>query len=63
MEECSLISTPMVIGSKLSKDDESPRVNQTMHSSIIDSPLYLIASQLDIMQFVGVVTRYQSTPK
>jgi len=34
-EECSLVSTLMVIGCKLNKDDESLEENQTMYRSLI----------------------------
>jgi len=30
-KECSPTSTPMVTGCKLNKDDESPKVNQTIY--------------------------------
>ncbi|XP_043710394.1 uncharacterized mitochondrial protein AtMg00810-like [Telopea speciosissima] len=49
MEDCKSVSTPMVIGCKLSKDDESPLVDQTMYRSMIGSLLYLTASRPDIL--------------
>lgn len=41
-KECSPTSTPMVTRCKLNKDDESPKVNQTMYRWIIGNLLYLI---------------------
>ena len=35
MEDSKLVSTPMVIGHKLSKNDESREVNQTLYISMI----------------------------
>jgi hypothetical protein len=35
MGDCKLINTPMFIGCKLSKEDESKEVNQTMYRSMI----------------------------
>ena len=56
MIESSPGSTPMVNGCMLSKEDESPAVNQIMYRSIFGSLLYLTASRPDIMQAVGLVT-------
>lgn len=53
----------MIIGYKLSKDDKSPKENQTLHKSIIESLLCVIVSRLDIMQVVNMVECFQATPK
>ena len=55
MEDSSHVSTPMVVGCNLSKDDISPNVDQRTYWSMIGSLLYIIASRLDIMQAVGMV--------
>lgn len=62
MEECAPMSTPMTTDYKLSKDDESPSVDATLYRSIIGAILYLTASRPDIMQAVGMVTRFESAP-
>ena len=53
MDDYAPISTPMVIGCKMSKDDESPKENQMSYMSIIGSLLYVTESRLDIMQELG----------
>lgn len=58
MEECYVVITPMVTGCKLRKDDESPDVYQELYASIIANILYLNASQINIMKYVGVVSMY-----
>ena len=63
MEESKHVSTPMVTSCKLSKDDESLEVYHNMYSSMIGSLLYVTAIRPDRMQFVGLVSRFQSTPK
>ena len=35
LEDSKLVSTPMVIGHKLSKNDDSAEVNQTLYMSMI----------------------------
>jgi hypothetical protein len=63
MEDSKPMSTPMVTKCKLSKDDESPDVDQSSYRSMIGSLLYIIASHPDIMHVVGLVERYQAAPK
>ena len=63
MEDSSTVSTPMVVGCKLRKDDISPDVDQRTYRSMIGSLLYITASRPDIMQAVGMVGRFQSAPK
>jgi hypothetical protein len=49
------MNTPMVTGCKLSKDDDSPSVDQSSYRSMIGSLLYIKTSRLDIMHVVGMV--------
>jgi hypothetical protein len=55
MEDSKPMSTPMVIGCKLSLEDDSPKVDQSMYISMIGSLLYSKAMRPDIMQVVGLV--------
>ena len=63
MEDSKPVGTPMVTGCKLSKDDDSPDVDQSSYRSMIGSMLYIRASRADIMHVVGMVGRYQAAPK
>ena len=63
MEYSSTVSTPMVVGCKLSKYDISPDVDQRTYHSMIGSLLYITTSRPDIMQDVGMVGHFQSSPK
>jgi hypothetical protein len=63
MEDSKPVGTPMVAGCKLSKDDDSPDVDQSSYRSMIGSLLYITASRPDIMHVVGMVGRYQVAPK
>jgi hypothetical protein len=63
MEDSSIVSTPMVVGCKLSKDDISPDVDQRTYRSMISSLLYITTSRPDIMQAVGMVGCFQFAPK
>jgi hypothetical protein len=63
MEDSKPVGTPMVTRCKLSKDDDSPNVDQSSYRSMIGSLLYITTSHPDIMHVVGMVGRYQSAPK
>ena len=58
MEDCEPIKTPMIIGCKLSKDDESLEVDHTMYISMIGSLLYVITTIPDVIQDLAVVSRF-----
>ena len=63
MEDSKPVSTPMITSCKLSKDDESLEVDHTMYRSMIGLRLYVTAKRPDVMQAIGLVSRFQSSPK
>ena len=63
MEDSNPVSTPIVSGCKLSKDDASSEVDQKMYRSMIGSLLYITTSRPDNMHVVGMVGRFQAAPK
>ena len=63
MEDCKLVSTTMVIGCKLRKDDDSLKAYQTLYRSMIGSLLYVTASRSNFMQEIGLLARFQGAPK
>ena len=63
MENFKPVSTPMIIGCKLSKNYESLEVDHTMYRSMIGSLLYVTSTRKDVMQAVDLVARFQSNPK
>jgi uncharacterized membrane protein YciS (DUF1049 family) len=63
MEDSTPMSTLMVTGCKLSKDDDSPDVDQSSYRSMIGNLFYITTSLPNIMHDVGMVGRYQYAPK
>ena len=53
MEDSKPISTPMITGCKLSKDDESAEVDHTMYRSMIGNLLYVTTTRPYVLQVVG----------
>jgi len=63
MEDSKPMSTPMAIGCKLSKGDDSPKADQKKYRSMIGGLLYLTQTRPDIMNVVGLVARFQADPR
>ena len=57
------MSTPIIIGHKLSKNDESANVNQIMYRSMIGKLQYVVHSRPDIALFVGIVAIFYANPR
>ena len=53
----------MIVGCKLRKDDESKSVDTKHYRSMIGSFLYVTTSRPNVKQVVGMVARFQATPK
>ena len=53
----------MATGHKLSKNDESAKVNQTIYRSMIEKLKYVVHSKPDIELAVGIVARFSANPR
>ena len=62
-EDCKPVCTPMLVGCKLNKEDESKTVDQNLYKSMIGSLLYVTTSTPDVKQAVGMVARFQGAPR
>ena len=63
LEDSKLVSTPMVIGIKLLKNDDSTEVNQTLYRSVMGKLQYVVYNRPDITLFVGIVARFSANPR
>ena len=63
LENCKPASTPMTVGCKLSKEDESKAIDPKHYRSMIGSLLYVTASKPNVKQVVGIVARFQEALK
>ncbi|XP_025611754.1 uncharacterized mitochondrial protein AtMg00810-like [Arachis hypogaea] len=57
------MGTPMHPNIKLDKDEHGRDVDETRYRGMIGSLMYLTSSRPDIIQSVGVYSRFQSKPK
>ena len=63
LEDSKLVNTPMATRHKLSKNDESTEVNQTMYRSMIGKLQYVVHRRPDIALVVGIVARFSTNPR
>lgn len=63
MEERKLVSTLMVTGCKLTKEDDSALVNEKEYRSIIGKLHYVVHSRPDIAHAVGIVANFHKSPR
>jgi hypothetical protein len=63
LEDFKPVSTPMTVGCKLSKDDESKDVDPKHYISMIGSLIYVTALRPGVKQDVGMLSRFQEEPK
>ena len=52
----------MVISKKLSNDPDAKKVDEGLYRSLIGSLLYLIATRLDIMFAISILSMYMHSP-
>ncbi|KAL1364175.1 hypothetical protein AAHE18_03G199200 [Arachis hypogaea] len=63
MENAKPMGTPMQPNSKLDKGETEKDVDETRYKGMIGSLMYLTSSRPDIVQSVGLCSRFQSKPK
>ena len=58
MGNCNSVSTPMVLGQKLTGEDESPKADGRTYRSLLGSLLYLTTTCPDIVFDVNYISRF-----
>ena len=60
MENSKLVETPMCIRLKLTKDDDSKEVDQTLYKSMIRKLQYVVHTRPNIALTIGIVARFSA---
>ena len=63
MTNCKTNPTPVIIGLRLSKDDEGSTVDPMLFKSLVGSLMYLTATRPNIMYGVSLISRFMESPK
>ena len=53
----------MIIGHKLSKNDDSTKVTQIIYRSMIGKLQYVVHNRPDIALSIGIVSRFSTNPR
>ena len=63
MMNCNPVSTPIAIGTKLSKEEKGSNVDPTMFKRLVGSLMYMTATRPDIMYSVSLISRFMESPQ
>ena len=63
MDKCKPTETPISLGTKLTKNDDDPVVNNTLYEKMVGSLMYLNATRFDLMYDVSLISRFMESPK
>lgn len=63
MINCSSVSTPVTVGTKLSREQNEMDFDSTIFRKLVGSLMYLTTTRLDIMYGVSLISRFMGTPK
>lgn len=62
MKKSKLVSTPVETSLKLIKSESDRKVDNNYYRQIVDSLIYLIATRLDIMYSMSLISKYMESP-
>ena len=62
MDKCKPGETPIALGTKLTKNDDKPTINNTLYKQMVGILMYLSATRLDLMYGVSLIS-YLWSPK
>ena len=63
LQDSKIVSTTVVTRHKLSKNDDSTEVNQTLYSFMIGKLQYVVHRRPNISLSIGIVARLSTNPK
>ena len=63
MENANSVSTPVAVGLKLSKNDDSELIDPILFQSLVGNLMYLTATRLDIAYEVSLISRFMECPR
>jgi hypothetical protein len=63
MESCNLCHTPMEVGLKLPKEEQSKTIDKKLHRQLVGGLIYLTTTRPDINCVVGILSIYLNALK
>ncbi|XP_058759847.1 secreted RxLR effector protein 161-like [Vicia villosa] len=62
MESCNAVKNPIVVGTKLIKDEGGTEVDATLFKQMVGSLIYLTVTRPNLMYVVSLISKYISRP-
>jgi hypothetical protein len=62
MDRSNPVHNPIVLGCKLSKDEDGVKVDSTFYKQVVGILMYLTATRPDVMFVVSLISRYMANP-
>lgn len=62
MDKCKVVSSPIVLGTKLSRSESGEPVDSTQFKQIVGILMYLTATRPDLMFVVDMLSRFMERP-
>ena len=63
MDKCKPAKTTIALGTKLTKNDDEPAVNNTLYKQMVGSLMYLTATRPYLMYVVSLISIFMESPK
>jgi hypothetical protein len=62
MDDCNPVQVPIIPGTKLTRDGEGEKINNTYYKQMIGSLMYMTATRPDLTYAVSLISRFMEAP-
>jgi len=62
MKNCKAVKNPIVLGTKLSRENAGTKVDATLFKKVVGSLMYLTTTRPDLMYGVSLISRFMANP-
>lgn len=63
MDNSNSVKNPIMLGTKLHKDEDGDRVDETLYKQLVGSLMYLTVTRPDLMYNVCLISRFMASPR
>ena len=63
MDKCKPTENPIALGTKLTKNDDQPSINDTLYKQMVGRLMYFNATRPDLMYDVSLISIFMGSPK
>ena len=63
MDKCKWAETPIDLGTKLTKNDDGPKIDATLYKRMVGSLMYLNSTRVDLMYVISLISIFMESPE